>query len=152
MAGSFLKQFRDDITPTDYLAELRSGALLQHESLQGLDLRYSPTNHALHVGRTFALSYERLDPSKTIDGLALARLARGVLCPGEPIPRELLLATVELPDAAARRRASRALRRLSDLGLLDVEADGALRLHRLLAAFARTTIAAATRSWRSSRR
>jgi tetratricopeptide (TPR) repeat protein len=139
LAGSFLRQFRADTSPTDYLAELQSGALLEHESLQGLDLVVSPTNHDLHVGRTFALSYERLDHTKTIDALALELLARAAyFAPGEPIPRDLL-ATVKLADdPAARRRATRAIHRLRDLGLLDVETDDALRLHRLIGAFVRS--------------
>jgi hypothetical protein len=110
LAGSFLRQFQSDTSPADYVAELRSGALLEHESLEGLDLVVSPTNHDLHVGRTFALSYERLDRAKTVDALALDLLARAAyFAPGEPIPRDLLLKTVKLgDDSASRRRATRA--------------------------------------------
>jgi tetratricopeptide (TPR) repeat protein len=141
LAGSFLKQYRAEITPSVYLAELHSTALLGHESLQGIDLTISPTNHELHAGRTFALSYERLHPNDATDTLALALLARAAcFAPGEPIPRDLLLATVEAPDAAARRHASRALKRLGALGLLEAVADVALRLHRLLATFVRATV------------
>lgn len=143
LAGSFLKAYQHDITPADYLAELQAGALLEHESLQGLDLIVSLTNHDLHVGRTFSLSYDRLQPNAPINALAMALLARAAhFAPGEPIPRDLLL-TVDLPtQGAERRQASRALRRLVELGLLDTEADGALVLHRLLAAFARQATAA----------
>src|SRR5687767_2171277 len=56
LAGSYLKAQRTEMTPGEYLVELQSEAVLGHESLQGLDLRVSPTNHELHVGRTFALS------------------------------------------------------------------------------------------------
>jgi tetratricopeptide (TPR) repeat protein len=146
LAGSFLKQYRADTTPAAYLAELRSVALLDHESLQGVDLTVSATKHDLHVGRSFALSYNQLDSSKAVDALALGLLARAAyFAPGESIPRDLLLSTVEqTKDAAGHRKASRALTRLANLGLLDVETSGALRLHRLLAAFSRTTSADAT--------
>jgi tetratricopeptide (TPR) repeat protein len=121
------------MTPADYLAELRGAPLLDHESLQGIDLTISPTNHDLHVGRTFAFSYKRLDPADALDALAIQLLARAACFAfGEPIPRDLLLASVELPDAVARRRAGRALTRLVGLGLLEEEQDRALRLHRLL--------------------
>jgi tetratricopeptide (TPR) repeat protein len=137
LAGSFLKEFHDDLSPADYLAELRAAALLQHESLHGVDLTHSPTNHALHVGRTFALSYDRLNRDDATDALALALLARAAhFAPGEPIPRDLLLATVDLPDKATQRRATRALKQLVNLGLLENEDAGPV-LHRLLAAFVR---------------
>jgi hypothetical protein len=58
---------------------------------------------------------------------------------GQPIPRDLLLATVtgavEVPDAALQ--AEDALGRLLDLGLLELEATGTVRLHRLLTVFVR---------------
>jgi tetratricopeptide (TPR) repeat protein len=137
LAGSFLRVFAD-LAAADYLAELRGAALLEHESLQGSDLGVSPTNHVLHVGRTFELSYKRLRPDNPVDGLARTLLAGAAYCaPGEPIPRAVLLATVAPADAAAERQAARALDRLGALGLLTSFAGGALSLHRLLAAFVR---------------
>ncbi len=137
LAGSFLGVF-PKLSAADYLAELRSAALLAHESLQGSDLRVSPTNHALHVGRTFALSYERLRPDDPVDGMARTLLASAACCAaGEPIPCAVLLATVAPADAAAERQAARALRRLDALGLLTQVADDTRSLHRLLAAFVR---------------
>ncbi len=114
--------------------------------------------HRRHVGRTFALSYDQLDAAKTVDALALGLLARAAcLAPGEPIPRDLLKATMDQPHKVnqtgkvrswlrglfgaaqgkpqERPTHGQALRRLGDLGLLEEEAGGALRLHRLLAAF-----------------
>jgi tetratricopeptide (TPR) repeat protein len=92
------------------------------------------------VARTFALSYDRLDPTDPTDAQALALLARAAyFAPGQPIPRDLLLATVagteETPEAALQ--AEDALGRLLDFGLLESEATGAVRLHRLLAVFVR---------------
>ena len=134
LAGSFLKLFAD-ISPNEYLGELRAAALLEHESLRGVDLNVSPTNALLNVGRTFALSYDRLNANNDTDTLALALLARtACFAPGVPVPNDLLRATVELPDGA-ERQAKRALRRLVNLGLVDEEQGDALRLHRLIAAF-----------------
>jgi tetratricopeptide (TPR) repeat protein len=139
LAGSFLAQYTD-LSAAEYIAELHSDAILNHESLQGVDLIFSPTNHDLHVARTFAASYRRLDASEPLDALALALLARAAhFAPGDPIPRDLLLATVDLPDSKAERQARRALRRLTTLGLLELDDDGTPTLHRLLARFVQQT-------------
>ncbi|MCI0395180.1 MAG: hypothetical protein L0322_09615, partial [Chloroflexi bacterium] len=76
LAGSFLAYYAGAITPADYLADLRGGALLDHPALQGAGSAYSPTGHERHVARTFALSTERLDPQDATDSLAMALLAR----------------------------------------------------------------------------
>ena len=97
LAGSFLARYRQAITPAAYLAQLRQPTLLAHRSLQGgaLTRELSPTQHEQHVARTFALSYDRLDPADPTDASALALLARAAyFAPGQPIPRDLLLATI----------------------------------------------------------
>ncbi len=136
LAGSFLERYQTVVTPAAYLAQLRRPDLLQHRSLISGDL--SPTDHEQHVARTFALSYDRLDAAAPVDQLALKLLARAAhFAPGVPIPRSLLLASGEIneDDAEAAIQATDALHRLLELGLLESEADGALRLHRLLARF-----------------
>jgi tetratricopeptide (TPR) repeat protein len=140
-AGSFLGRYQT-ITPTAYLAQLRQPDLLDHPSLQGWQLTraLSPTQHEQHVARTFALSYDRLDPVDATDASALALLARAVhFAPGQPIPRGLLLATINgrgnTPGVAVQTED--ALGRLLNLGLLEPNAVGAIRLHRLLAVFVR---------------
>jgi tetratricopeptide (TPR) repeat protein len=140
LAGSFLARYRYAVTPSAYLAQLQQPGWLEHRSLQGSKLTRdtSPTLHEQHIARTFALSYERLDARDTTDTLALALLARAAyFAPGEPIPREVLLATLSQdaddPDATLMRED--ALRRLYELGLLEPAASGAVRLHRVLAAF-----------------
>jgi tetratricopeptide (TPR) repeat protein len=146
LAGSTLETYRDDSTfgdPGAFLAELRSANLLDHEALQGIDATPSPTNHELHVAKTFALSYDRLDPAEPADARAIQLLARAAcLAPGEPIPRDLLLATLALDenDRAAARQAARGIHRLLSLGLLEEDDAGALRLHRLLAMFVQQTV------------
>lgn len=139
LAGSFLERYAaaPDGQPAAYLEALRQGGLLQHPSLQGKFANLSPTSHEAHVGRTFALSLEKLKPDDETDALALALLARAAwFAPGEPIPRDLLLKTVDL-EASARLLAEDALARLTALGLLEPGKGGALVMHRLVAEFAR---------------
>ncbi|MEM7531016.1 MAG: tetratricopeptide repeat protein [Chloroflexota bacterium] len=134
LAGSYLEAYEYDITPEDYLAELRSPHLLEHESLQDNEDGFSPTGHDAHVAQTFALSIQRLNPDDVIDALSLDLLARAAhFAPGEPIPRTLLLAT--LRTDADKTQLSRALRRLSGLGLLAETDAGALVVHRLVMYF-----------------
>ena len=138
LAGSYLKRYANSITPTAYVEQLQQPNLLQHRSLEGTGR--SPTEHELSVERTFALSYDKLDADSPIDVRALSLLARAAcFAPGEVIPRAILLATItafdDRPDA--QLNAEDALARLVELGLLEVEAQGSLRLHRLLAAFVR---------------
>ena len=137
LAGSFMKETRTG--PEALLAELRSEPILAHEALTGVDTTWSPTNHELHVAKTFALSYERLKPADPLDALARDLLARAAcFAPGEPLPAGLLLASVAPADAdpKAERQARRGLKRLVNLGLLEEEAE-TVRLHRLLAGFVR---------------
>jgi tetratricopeptide (TPR) repeat protein len=136
LAGSYLARYRHTVRPATYLAQLRDPALLKHRSLQGDGI--SPTGHLQNVSRTIALSYNQLDPDDAIDALALALLTRAAcFAPGEPIPHPLLLLTLNLekdtPGSAFR--VEDAVARLVELGLLRVETDDRLRLHRLLVAF-----------------
>src|SRR5215210_88011 len=138
LAGGYLERYLFEVTPADYLARLRRPDLLEHRSLQegGISL----TGHVKSVARTFALSYDRLNTADPTDALAVALLARAArFAPGEPIPRDLLRSALDLPedDPDATLRAGDAVRRLVELGLLQAEETGALRLHRLLAAFIR---------------
>jgi tetratricopeptide (TPR) repeat protein len=141
LAGSFLKRYRysPDGRPTTYFEAIRQEGLLRHPSLQGRASPHLPTGHEADVRRTFALSFERLNPEDATDALAIALLSRAAyFAPGEPIPRALLLKTVELgSDSEASLQAEDALQRLVDLGLFDLGEDGAVVLHRLIAKFAR---------------
>ncbi|RRR74023.1 MAG: tetratricopeptide repeat-containing protein, partial [Candidatus Viridilinea halotolerans] len=143
LAGSYLENYRDSAEfgdPTTFLSELRDTRLLDHEALQGVDSTPSPTNHELHVARTFALSYERLVANEQADAQALRLLARvAYLAPGNIVPRDLALATLMLEeeDRTGRRQAERGLRELLSLGLIEREGDDSLRMHRLVGAYVR---------------
>jgi len=144
LAGSYLETYQDEPfgQPAAYLASIQK-QLLAHRSLQGAGAAPSLTKHEQNVRATVALSYDRLDPANPVDALAIAALARAAhLAPGEPFPRDLLLAMLgdatDDEDIAAQR--ADALRRLIALGLLEVAEDGALRVHRLISAFTKAAI------------
>jgi tetratricopeptide (TPR) repeat protein len=142
LAGSFLARYRAVVTPVAYLAELRAPALLDHPSLQGRGTEASPTGHALHAGKTFALSWNRLDTANTVDAMARHLLQRAAyLAPGEPIPHALCMAILDVSGNDLDTVLARfdALRRLLDLGLLDTPEPDTYRIHRLVANFARHT-------------
>lgn len=137
LAGRFLARYRYAVTPSEYVEELRSPELLNHPSLRQVE-GISPTGHEMDVGRTFVVSYERLNSSDLTDQLAIKLLARAAhFAPGEVIDRSLLFATVALSeDAPLPQQREDALRRLAELGLLTESENGSLRMHRLVAAFA----------------
>jgi len=144
LAGGFLDQFSQAPfgQPAAYLESLRQGGLLAHPLLQGKLSAALPKENEVHVARAFALSVERLSPEDPTDALALALLARTVcFVPGEPIPRDLLLKTVDsaAEDQESPSRAENALGRLTALGLLEQGEDGAVVMHRLVAELARNS-------------
>ncbi|MCC6455611.1 MAG: tetratricopeptide repeat protein [Caldilineaceae bacterium] len=141
LAGSYLHRYRRAITPAQYLAQLRDPRLLQHPSMQGGG--FSPTGHIEHVGRTFALSYDRIQLDDSRDALAHQLLIHmACFAPGEPVWYNVLVRTLGLnPDEAADAvRAEDAFARLIELGLIQVEEEKGMRIHRLVAAFVRETI------------
>jgi tetratricopeptide (TPR) repeat protein len=138
LAGSYLYRYRRVVTPVDYLAQLQDPRLLRHPSLQSGGI--SPTGHVQHVGRTFALSYDRLDRKDETDALARSLLVRvAQFAPGQPIWYKLLVKTLGLdPDQPASAiKADQALARLIELGLIEAEQHRIPHMHRLVAAFVR---------------
>ena len=141
LAGGFLNRYQQ-VSVGEYLFQLRNKGLMQHPSLTGRGISHSPTGHQLNVSRTFTISFEQLDPTDEVDRIAWQLLARAAcFAPGEPIPQDLLLATVvenEQRDGdqlMALLTADDSLRRLIALGILQGEASGQVVLHRLLATF-----------------
>jgi len=141
LAGSFLKIYRSTShgEPGKYLEALQKPNLLDHPSLTEQRADPTPTGHLADVGRTFTLSFERLEPTKTADAIAIRLLARASwFAPGEPIPRSLLLSSagVNSEELSEGLDAEDALGRLTDLGLLEMDERNDPRMHRLVAAWA----------------
>jgi tetratricopeptide (TPR) repeat protein len=138
VAGSYLHTYQESRlgVAKQYLLALRQVSPLEHSSLQQEGSTFT-TGHTEHVARTFALSYEQLNPEETIDATALQLLAH-VACfaPGEPIPRDLLRMTMgPEEDEEDEDRFVKALKRVHALGLLTTQQAGAQQMHRLLVAF-----------------
>lgn len=136
LAGGFLRRYRQ-ISPAQYLAQLRDRGLLGHPSLQGRGLSLSPTGHELNVARTFTLNLTRLDQDDEVGAIARQLLIRAAcFAPGETIPQDLLRETVigDEEDFMAVLLAEDGLGRLVDLGFLQAEGLETVTLHRLLAA------------------
>lgn len=141
MAGSFLKRYERIVTPAAYLADLRGVDPLTHPSLQGRGAEAMPTDREPNVEKVFALSFARLDATHPIDSLTRTLLGRAaLLAPGEPFERRLLLATLPPEADTDRFDAEDALERLLELGLAEKLGNDALRLHRLLVAYARRAL------------
>jgi tetratricopeptide (TPR) repeat protein len=137
MAGSFLNCYKDGVHPWEFLQQLQDKSLLSHDALKGRGTSFNPTQHELHVAKTFALSYGKLDPDRNIDRIALELLARtSWFAPGTPIPKALLLKTLDDEDNPIDPLDMMdGLTRLSDVGLIASEEQGDLVLHRLLALY-----------------
>jgi hypothetical protein len=143
LAGSFLREnrFDDEGEPERYLAALRAKGL-DHASLVGAlgasgVVDVLPTRHDRNVARTFAVSWDRLDPAVPVDALAWQALAcAACFAPRVPVPRDLLARAVRglVGDEAVPVGA--ALMRLLALGLVAEEPSGGVSLHRLVAVFA----------------
>lgn len=149
LAGRYLYEYSGLISASGYVEELRAVELVEHPSLRRSE-GYSPTDHELDVGRTFVVSYQRLNRIDPTDLVAIRLLTRAArFAPGEPIERNLLLATLgdadeseegsgeQVPDAYRRVDA---LRRLTGLGLVGESEAGLVRMHRLVASFARREV------------
>ena len=91
------------------------------------------------MAATIDLSYQRLNPSKDGDALALALLQRAAQLAPAPIPHRLLvrLAAHDPDDEGQAAEGDAPLRRLAAVGLLELLPEGGTVLHRLVAAFVR---------------
>lgn len=145
LAGRFLRRYRHNTDAVWYLNELRSDDVLGHRSLREADGReVSPTGHDMNVGRTFVVSFMRLDGGDATDRLATRLLARAArFAPGEPIDHRLLLSTLgpteELTPQQLEERED-ALGRLVELGLVGELESGPVSMHKLVAASARLEV------------
>ncbi len=136
LAGRFLHRYQRVIPPSAYLAQLRSAPAVHHPSLESRAI--SPTGQSEQVARSFALSFDRLDPTQLADVHARELLARAAFfAAGELIPRTALLSSwsQNADDALVSMHFEDAIARLLELGLVEEAMDGAVRVHRLVASF-----------------
>lgn len=138
LAGAYLEA-TPSMSLDAYLERLRA-ASVDHPSLNVLLDEGLPTGHAPSILATFDLSYDRLDASQPTDALARRLLHGAAWCAPVAIPRRLLLraAGLDPDDMDAQVEGDAALHRLAAVGLIEPLPDKALRLHRLLAAYARS--------------
>ncbi|HEU4322907.1 MAG TPA: tetratricopeptide repeat protein, partial [Roseiflexaceae bacterium] len=147
LAGSFLAR-SPSVDPTEFCERVRARTT-DHPALQGHGDASAPTyrqqQRTSSLEAVFQISLERLDPHDPIDALARTLLARaaGLREPGWPFPRRFLVDTAPQQEAAdpdLPPPAEEAVERLLQLGLLEADGAGRLRLHRLLAGFAWTAL------------
>ncbi|MEM7119398.1 MAG: tetratricopeptide repeat protein [Chloroflexota bacterium] len=144
LAGSFLSQHRD-ITCNTYIDQLEAQTLIEHQSLRGMHTNFSPTGHELDVGRTFAVSWQKLNTSLDSDRIALAVLdVAACFAPNEPLPQTILVETVSslFPDVHSRL-IEQSIEQLVALGFIRAEQPETIVFHPLVAAF----IQVASASW-----
>jgi tetratricopeptide (TPR) repeat protein len=135
LAGNFLQTYRDDISLLQYLDALRQPIPLKGGSLKRSE--FSPSGLDLKVGRVLAIDIEWLGKERGTNRLALDLLQQiACFAPGELIPRELLRAS-----AGAKKVGSAVfgygVNRLLEMGLVEQNNAGDLRMHRLVAGFVR---------------
>ncbi len=138
VAGAYLATY-PTLSMGNFLNKLRAEALA-HGALTGHLEGELPTRHSGNVAATFALSYEPLRQGAQLgDELALTLVHRAALLAPAPIPRRLLIRAADCdPDAVEEDGPEAdALRRLSGLGLVQMDTHDTIRLHRLVAAFVR---------------
>jgi tetratricopeptide (TPR) repeat protein len=139
LSGSYMARYRVSMDVQHYLGQLRVSHAVLHPSL--INREVSPTGHVQHVARTFAVSVDQLEPSDATDSKALRALFLAAsLAPGVPIARDLLLELLRR-DAGGRESATSAedgIARLLALGLVEETDAGDLKIHRLVASFARS--------------
>ena len=136
LAGSYLDACVGIETPGEYLKDLG----LEHPSMKGEGLDgHQPTEHEMHVIKTFDKSYGRLDEGNREDRWALRLLEHATFfAVGEPLP--VWLWVKSLGGAAQENKISVAggVKRLVSLGLVERELEVTVGMHRLVGQFVRT--------------
>ena len=146
LAGNYLMKYKHAISIPEYIKQLSSIPTLTHLSMQGEASDISPTNHVSNVQKTFALSYQKLDPNLSIDQVALIIVARvAFFAPGEPIPRDLLqMASGYADQPTSDLSFDAGLIRLDELGLIRLQAEGGIWVHQLITEFLQAIIVDST--------
>ncbi len=138
LAGNFLNTHRQDISPGEYLSALRSPEPLKVRTLRAGE--YSPTGLDHDVERAFSIGLNWLQKEGQTNRLALD-LLKQIACfaPGEFIPLDLIRTNAGA-EKGEKTDFEDGINRLLDMGLVEDNKEGDLRIHRLLAWFVRDTL------------
>ncbi|MEM7800534.1 MAG: tetratricopeptide repeat protein, partial [Chloroflexota bacterium] len=146
LVGSFLARYRS-ISSGTYLDQLNQTGLLQHPSLQGRGVQFSPTGHELNIARTFAINIRQLESEDQINVLARQLLARiACLSAGDPITQKLLMIIasdpqlIDINDPLYELLIVDGLNQLIQLGFLEQKGRDTWFIHPLIAAFVQDTL------------
>ena len=148
LAGGFLYRYRGQVRPDSFLEHLRSRQLFDRATALGAEAESRSAGgpagpgrpphgrrraQASPVWRAYALADRWLEQSDPAGRAALPLLARAAcFTAGEPLPRELLLASTAEGGEAG-------LGVLLELGLLEPDGDDNLRLHPSVAELVRAS-------------
>lgn len=137
LAGSFLSRYRVSVPIQEYLQQISNSSLLNHASMKGRGLTTtdSPTLHEQSITQAFALSFEQLRSTDSIDKLAFELLVRAsYLIPGIPFEQTFVFATVGIDGSNSEEvlDAEDAIHRLIDIGLFNRDEQGNIVLHNLV--------------------
>jgi len=137
LAAAYLEAY-DSISLQQYYEQIQP-APITHPSFNQQGAEGLPTGHIESVAKTFALSYIKLEDSQPVDRLARVMLHHAAQAAPIPIPRRMLIRSVGInpDDSNTLPISDAAFRRLALLGLIELLPTGTLRLHRLIAEFAR---------------
>ncbi len=143
LAGSFLARYKQ-ISAEAYLRQLGDKMILEHPSLLGHGLTYSPTDHDLSLVQTFAASWVQFDLNDPVDLTAVEILSTLVcLAPHEPVHDQLwqqILFGDTAQEMPTLLRVADAKARLLELGLARLVDQQRMILHRLIYAYVRQQI------------
>ncbi len=138
LAGSFLNTHRQDISPGEFLEALRQPEPLRARTLRAGE--YSPTGQDHDVSRAFSIGMKWLQKESQTNRLALD-LLKQIACfaPGEFIPLDLIRTSAggEKDEKAGFEDG---VSRLLNMGLVEDNTKGDLRMHRLVAWFVRDSL------------
>jgi tetratricopeptide (TPR) repeat protein len=125
VAAAYLRKYKSE-SVSQYLKALSDQSPIQDSSLE-------------KVALSFGVSFNKLSPENPTDALAQKLFYFASWFAPVSINRDLLIASagVDSANRDARHLADDALRRLVEVGLVKVEEDARLLLHRLLRDFAR---------------
>ncbi len=138
LAGSFLNTHRQDISPGEYLDALRQPEPLKVRTLRAGE--YSPTGHDHDVGRAFSIGMEWLQKESQTNRLALDLLKQiAYFAPGEFISLDLIRTSAGAEKGEGTGFED-GISRLLDMGLVEDNTKGDLRIHRLVAWFVRDSL------------